>query len=320
MTGKLGVRHPLHGVVGVEEADDLARVRDVALHAHRQGLDPLEDVEGIGRTQTRAEVAQALGASAHDERLRPELLGVVYAMVAGVGLGQRREQAGSLPVETAAVDDHPADGDAMAAEELGQRVVHEVGAEIERAAQVRRGEGGIDQQRHAGLVSDLGDPGDVEHLEPGVAQRFAEEQSRIGPDRLAERLGLARIHEGGLDTEARQRMRKQVVRAAVDRLRRDDVAARPHERHQREVQRRLSARRAHRADAAFECRNAFLEHSGRRVGNAGVQMPGALEVEQRRRLVGVAEDVGRGLVDRNRARAVHRVGMLAGMQAQRIGP
>ncbi len=46
--------------------------------------------------------------------------------------------------------------------------------------------------------------------------------------------------------------------------------------------------------------------------------PGALQVEQRGGVVGVAEDIGGGLVDRHRARAGGRIGLLAGMQAQRV--
>ena len=48
-------------------------------------------------------------------------------------------------------------------------------------------------------------------------------------------------------------------------------------------------------------------------------MAGALEVEQGRRLVGVGEHVGGGLVDRHRAGAGRRVGPLPGMQRERVG-
>ena len=45
---------------------------------------------------------------------------------------------------------------------------------------------------------------------------------------------------------------------------------------------------------------------------------GALQVEERGRLLGVVEDVGGGLVDRHRARAGRRIRLLAGVQAQRV--
>ena len=47
-------------------------------------------------------------------------------------------------------------------------------------------------------------------------------------------------------------------------------------------------------------------------------MPRALQVEQRRRLVGVAEHVGGGLIDRHRPRAGHRVRLLARVQRQGV--
>ena len=86
----------------------------------------------------------------------------------------------------------------------------------------------------------------------------------------------------------------------------------------REVHRRHAARGADRADAGLERRQPLLQHRRGRVGDAGVDVPGPLQVEQRGRVVGVLEDERRRLIDRNGARAGHRVGMLAGMQAQRF--
>ena len=63
--------------------------------------------------------------------------------------------AGRLPVEAAAVDDRAADGDAVAAEPFGDGMHDDVGAELDRAAQIGRGERVVDQQRHAGRVRDL---------------------------------------------------------------------------------------------------------------------------------------------------------------------
>ena len=91
-----------------------------------------------------------------------------------------------------------------------------------------------------------------------------------------------------------------------------------HQRRHREVQRGLSARRRHRADAAFERGDALLEHRRGRVGDARVDMARAFQIEQRGGIIGVGEDIGGGLVDRHRARAGRRVGLLAGMQAQRV--
>ena len=204
------------------------------------------------------------------------------------------------------------------AQELGGRVHHDVAAELEGAAEAGRGEGAVDHQRHARLVGDGGDGRHVHDLEAGVAQGLAEDETGLGPNRPAEPLGVTGVDEAGLDAETRHRVGEQVVAAAVDRGRRDDVSARIHQRRDGEVERRLPARRADRADAAFERRDPLLQHRHRRVGDARVDVAGALEVEERRRLLGVVEDVGGGLIDRHRARAGHRIRLLPRVEAQRV--
>ena len=85
-----------------------------------------------------------------------------------------------------------------------------------------------------------------------------------------------------------------------------------------EVQRRLAAGGGDRADAALQRRDALLQHGHGRVGDARIDVPGALQVEQAGRVLGVVEHVGRGLVDRHGARAGGRIGPLAGMQRERV--
>ena len=318
MALEVGVADPFDRRVAVEMGDDLCRVLDVARHPHGQRLDALDDVERVGRAHAGAEVAQALDAGAHDEGQRAEFVGEVDAVIAGVGLGQGREQIAAVPVELAAVDQRAADRDAVAAEELGHRVIDDVGAQLDRPAEVRRREGVVDQQRQAVVVRDGGNARDVEHLEAGVAERLAEHEPRLGPDRRAEGARVARVDQRGGDAEARQRVDEQVVAAAVERARRDDMAARPHQRHHRERERRLARRRADRADAALERREPLFEHRRRRVRDARIDVARARQVEQRGRLVGVAEDVGRGLVDRHGARAGRRVGPVAGVDRARV--
>jgi hypothetical protein len=82
------------------------------------------------------------------------------------------------------------------------------------------------------------------------------------------------------------------------------------------MHRRHATRRAHGADPLLERRQPLLEHRRRRVGDARVDVAGTLEVEQPGGMIGVVEQIRRGLVDRHRARARYRIGMLPGMQAQ----
>jgi hypothetical protein len=79
MIGQLGRGDALYGRIVLEEAHHLARILDMARHAQRQGLETLQQVERRLRRHARAEVAHALGAGAHDEGVRAELLGEVDA-------------------------------------------------------------------------------------------------------------------------------------------------------------------------------------------------------------------------------------------------
>ena len=124
------------------------RVRDVALHAQRQRLDAGQDQERVGRRQRRAEVAQADGARLHREPEVAERLDEVEAVVRRV---RARRRNGNLPlarpVEPAGLDHDAAHRRAVAGQELGHRVDDEVGAPLERPAQVGRRHRVVDDER-----------------------------------------------------------------------------------------------------------------------------------------------------------------------------
>src|SRR5262249_56305267 len=82
------------------------------------------------------------------------------------------------------------------------------------------------------------------------------------------------------------------------------------------VHRRQAARRADRAYAALQRREPLFKYRSGGVGDAGVDMSGALEIEQRRRVIGILKDEGSGLIDRNRARPGDGIGMLPRMQGE----
>ncbi len=72
------------------------------------------------------------------------------------------------------------------------------------------------------------------------------------------------------------------------------------------------------ADAAFERGEALLEDSGGRVHDPGVDVAELLEPEEPRGVVGVLELVGGRRVDRHGAGAGGRVGLLAGVEGERL--
>ena len=69
--------------------------------------------------------------------------------------------------------------------------------------------------------------------------------------------------------------------------------------------------------AAFERRDALLQHRVGRVADAGIDVAEGLQAEQRGGVIDVVEHEGRRLVDRRRARAGGRVGLRAGVDRKR---
>jgi hypothetical protein len=61
----------------------------------------------------------------------------------------------------------------MPAQPFGRRVHDDVGAMLERAAQVRRGEGAVDHQRQAGRMRHLGHRRQIQHLKTGISDHFS---------------------------------------------------------------------------------------------------------------------------------------------------
>ncbi|MGY4242705.1 hypothetical protein ACVIIZ_004113 [Bradyrhizobium sp. USDA 4523] len=159
---------------------------------------------------------RALGAGAHDEGGLAELLVEDDAVIAGIGLGELREFAGGAPVEPPAIDDHAADRDAMAAHPLGRRVHRDVGAELDRLAEIGRREGVVDQQRNLRVMRDLSHRGDIEYFEAGIADGLADHEAGVRLDRGTEFVEPTRLHEGRGDAEPRQRVRQQIDGAAIE--------------------------------------------------------------------------------------------------------
>src|SRR2546426_11541507 len=199
---QLGIGNRFDRGLYAEKPDHLARVLDVAFHPEWKSLDSLENLEGARWAYAGAEIAQALAPRAQQERGDGRLLLEVHAVKSRVGLGQLRKFSRGLPVENAAVDQHPADRDSVPAEELGGRVVDEIRAMIEGLQQIRRREGRIDEQRQFRLVRDLRHRRNIEHVEARIPEGLAEEQPRVWADRIFPGAQVARVDEARLDAEA----------------------------------------------------------------------------------------------------------------------
>ena len=204
--------------MALQELGDLQRVVADAVHAQRQGLDALQDQEGVERADRGAHVAQRHDAGAADVGSGAERLGIDDAVVGNVRLVEALELGFVLgPRELAAIDDDAADAVAVAAEVLGQGMDDDVGAVLERAAQVGRWHGVVDDDRHAMPVSDFGQLFEIDDIAERVADRFAEDRLGLAVDQLLEGCRIAVVGEAHVDAVLRQGVGEQVVGAAVQR-------------------------------------------------------------------------------------------------------
>mgnify|MGYP003693655007 CR=1 FL=1 len=116
------------------------------------------------------------------------MVGVDQVVVRRVRLAEHREASRVLlPGKPAAVDDRAAERRAVPAHELRQRMHHDVGAVVDRPQQNRRGDGVVDDQRHAVPVRHASQRLDVADVAGGIADAFAEDRPRPIVDQLLDR-------------------------------------------------------------------------------------------------------------------------------------
>ena len=191
---------------------------DVALHPHAERLDALQQVEGIGRRQAGAEIAQALGAGAHDERGRSELLVEDDAVIAGIGLGELRElsrcrASRNLPPSTITPPmATPWPPIHFVVECMTMSAPSSIGFDRNGVANVLSISSGIFASCAIAAtcgMSSTSSPG-LPMVSPITSRVF-------GLMLLRNAVEVARLDEGGGDAEARQRVRQKIDGAAVER-------------------------------------------------------------------------------------------------------
>ena len=316
--GEARVVDALHLGATVQELDHLERVLHVALDAQGQRLEALEQDERVERGERGALVAKEGGAGLGDVGGLAHGLGEDHPVVAGVGLGHAGELVGAgSPVEVARVDDVAAHGRAVAADELRGRGDGDVGAVLERAEQVGRGERVVHDEGHAGGVGHLGPRLDVEDVGVGVAERLGVEELGVGLDAGLDGVDVGRVDEGGREALLGEGVLEKVERATVEVGGGDDVVAGGGDVLDGDGDGGRARGHAERAHAALEGVHALLEDGDGGVGEARVDVAGLGEAKAAGGGGGVLEDVGAREVDGHGAGVGGRVcGLLAGMDLQ----
>ncbi len=294
------------------------------LGAERERLDALQELKRVERRECRPEVAQRFHPRADDERevaqfaLRIEHVGEHQSVVAVAGLGEQREVA-AAPVEAPRVYDHAAERRAVPADPLRRAVRHDVGAVLNGSHHpAALPERVVHHQRHARRVRRLRQRLEVRDAEVRVAQRLGKEGPRAVVRERGEGLWRLLRHEARLNAQPAQRDVQQVGAPTVELAAGHDVVPSLRERGERDQMRRLAAGDRERRGAAFERGDALLEHVRGRVLKAGVDVAELLQAEKPRGVVGVVEDVRRGLVDGHGPRLGRRVGDLSGVELERV--
>ena len=206
----------------------------------------------------------------------------------------------------------------MPADPLGGAVDHDVGAVLDRACERRGAKGVVHHQRDARRVCDGREGLEVGHVEPGIPDGLDVEEPGALIDCRAHLVEVVDVHELRPDAPLGEGVLEEVVGAAIERLRRDQVVAGAGQVEHREGLGRLPARHRQGRDAPLEFGHPLLEHIVGGVHDAGVDVPELAKAEEIGSVLGAVEDVARGGVDRHGARVGGRVDDLAGVDGESV--
>ena len=113
-------------------------------------------------------------------------------------------------------DERTADDITVPAEVLGRRVHHHVGTQQQRLLQVGGGECVVDDQESSGVVSDVGDRGDIRDVQQRIGRGFDPDQPR-STWLYGRGDGIEVGHGGGrvVDSPGRCHLREEAIGPAI---------------------------------------------------------------------------------------------------------
>ena len=298
-----------------QELHDFLGVLHMAFNAQAQSLGALQQQERVERRDGSAGIAQQDGADISHKCSGPGRLSKGNTVVAGVGCRNVRILAAGFPVELATVHDDTAQGGAVAADELGRGMDHDVRAVLNGTDQVRGAKRVINDQRQAVLVSNGCDGVDIGDITVGVAQSLQIDRLGVGLDGVLHLGQVMGVDKGGGDAKLGQGVLQQVVAAAVDGLLGHDVITGLCQSLDGVGDGSGTGSGRQSRHAAFQGCDALLKNVLGGVGQAAIDVAGVCQAEAVSSMLAVAEDIGSGLVNGHRAGIGSGIGLLlANMQ------
>ena len=217
------------------------------------------------------------------------------------------------PVKIAAIDNGAAHGIAMAAHELCERMDHDVGAMLDRLAQIGRGQRVVDNERNAGALGNFCNRRNVGDAPARIGDGFNEDRLGLGRQGLLDRIHVFRIGPHHMPAEGFEGMVELVDRPAIELAHRHEFIAGLHDGVEHQHLRRMARGQRQGRRAAFQCRDLGFKNALRRVHDAGVDVAEGPQREQIRGVFHVVENIGRGLVDGRDPGARGGIGCRAGV-------
>ena len=254
------------------------------------------------------------------EREVPERLAENHAVIAFAGSRNRRVAAACHPVERTAIDDHAADGVAVAAEILGQGVNDDVGAVVLRLEQVGGGQRVVDNQRNPSLFRHGRHRFDIGDDSAGIGDRLNEDRLRLRRYGRTEALRVRRIGPFHMPVEFLEGLAELVDGTAIELPAGDELGARLHQRMEDDSLGRVAGSDGECGGAAFESRHALLEDRLGGIHDPRIDVAKGLEVEQRGGMIDVVEDKRCRLVDGRRPGARRSIRLRACVNGECIEP
>ena len=138
------------------------------------------------------------------------------------------------------------------AEIFGRRVQHEIDAELQRPLVERRRESRVDQGLDPVPPADVGEALHIDDAIVGIGRRFTDQKPGRRPDRLFDRLIVARRHHRDFDAVAVQSLGQKLPRAPVGIIGHDDMGVMRQHRVQRRRHRRHAAGKEQAVLGAFQ--------------------------------------------------------------------